>query len=185
LDARGPDRCAIVYEGSGRYGEFHVVVTETDGSTRSVARSPAFRVPRFGRLRRRGPARVAHELLVTRLEACEWWPVDSGGPWHELRFVRLRGEGARSRRALVTVVRQAGQARFAAEELDSYGKPTPLMVSAAFGAARSHRVPPSKQAKAALKGLVRRMESAGWKAIACVGDDWYTVSFWRSAAESA
>jgi hypothetical protein len=181
-DARGPDRCAIAYKDSGRYGEFQVVVTDADGLPSVVARSPAFRAPsfgRFGRLRRRGPARVAHELLVSRLEACEWWPVDSGGPWHELRFVRLRGEDTRSRRCLVTVVREAGQARFAVDELDSYGKPTPLMFSTPFGARRFRRVRPSMQAKAALKQLVRRMESEGWKAVACVGKDWYAISFSR------
>jgi hypothetical protein len=177
--ARGPDRCAIVYRSSGRYGEFQVVVTGTDGSRRSVARSPAFRAPRFGRVRGRGPARAAHELLVSRLEACEWWPVDSGKLWHEVRFVRLPDEGMRRRRALVTVVREAGQARFAAEELDSYGKPTPLRLSTPFGAPRFRRVRPSMQAKAAVKQLVRRMESEGWKAAKCVGNDWYAVSLWR------
>jgi hypothetical protein len=178
----GPDRCGIIYEQSGRHGEFHVVVTESDGSRRSVARSPGFRPPTFGRPRRRGSARVAHELLVSRLEACEWWPVDSGGPWYELRFVRLRGEATRSRRSLVTVVREEGQARFAAEELDSYGKPTPLMVSTPFGARRLRRVRPSPQAKGALKQLVRRMESEGWKATARVGKDWYAISLWRPIA---
>jgi hypothetical protein len=188
-EARGPDRCSIVYKESGRYGEFQVVVTETDGSRRAVARSPAFRAPRFGRLRRRGPARVAHALLVSRLEAYRWWPVDPGGPWHELQFVRLHGEGMRSRRSLVTVVREARQARFVAEELDNHGKPTPLMLSAPFGAPRFRRVRPSMQAKAALRQLVRRMESEGWKAAACVGTDWYAISLgrpvstnWRSLA---
>jgi hypothetical protein len=191
-NARGPDRCAIVYTGSGRYGEFHVIVTEKDGSSRSVARSAAFRAPRFGRLRRRGPARVAHELLVSRLEACEWWPVDSGGPWHELQFVRLRGEDTRSRRSLVTVVREARQARFVAEELDSYGGPTPLMLSAPFGAPRFSRVRPSMEAKVALKHLVRRMESQGWKVAAAVGKDWYAIALsrpartdWRSLTQSS
>jgi hypothetical protein len=180
-NARGPDRCAIVYRGSGRYGEFHVIVTQKDGSSRSVARSPAFRAPSFGRLRRRGPARVAHELLVLRLEACEWWPVDSGGPWHELQLVRLRGEDTRSRRSFVTVVREASQARFAAEELDSYGEPTPLMVSAPFGAPCFSRVRPSMKAQAALKQLVRRMESEGWKVAGAVGQEWYGISFSRPA----
>jgi hypothetical protein len=181
-DVRGPDRCAIVFEGSGPYGEFHVVVTESDGSRRSVARSPAFRRRRFGRLRRRGPARVAHELLVTRLEACGWWPVDSGGPWHDLHFVRLPGEGTRSRRSLVTLVREAGEARFAAEELDSYGNPAPLAVSEPFGAPRFRRVRPSTQAKAALRQLVKRMEAEGWKAAVGVGDDWYSISLRRPAS---
>jgi hypothetical protein len=178
-DARGPDRCGIVYKGSGRYGEFHAVVTETDGPRRSVARSPAFRAPRFGRLRRRGSARIAHELLVSRLEACGWWPVDSGGPWHELGFVRLRGEGGRGKRSMVTVVREAGQARFVAEELDTYGNPTPLMLSAQFRAPRFRGVRRSAQANAALKQLVRRMESEGWKAAAVVGQNWFAISLWR------
>jgi hypothetical protein len=178
-DARRRDRCAIVYESSGRRGEFHVVVTAPDGSRRSVGRSPAFRAPRFGPPRRWGPAWVAHELLVSRLEACGWWPVTSGGPWHELGFVRLRGEDARSRRSLVTVVREAGEARFVGEELDTYGNPTPLVVSAAFSAPRFLGVRPSMEARAALNQLVRRMESEGWNVAAAVGDDWYAISLWR------
>jgi hypothetical protein len=68
-------------------------------------------------------------------------------------------------RSLVTVVREAGQAQFMAEELDTYGSPTPLLVSPAFDAPRFRRVRPSVEAKAALKQLVRRMESgAGWPA---------------------
>jgi hypothetical protein len=66
---------------------------------------------------------VAHELLVRRLEAGGWFPVDSGGPWHELGFVRLNRSGTRTVRSLVTVVRQAERARSLAEELDAYGKP--------------------------------------------------------------
>ena len=128
-DARRPEQCAIVYDGSRRHGEFQVVVTETGGALRCVARSPAFRAPRFGPVRRWGRARVAHELLVLRLEACGWWPVESGGPWHDLAFVRLRVEGMRSKPALVTAVREAGRARFMAEELDDYGNPTPLALS--------------------------------------------------------
>jgi hypothetical protein len=173
---RGPDRCAIVYEASGRYGEFQVVVTEMDGSRRSVVHSPAFRARRFGGLRRRGAVRAAHELLVSRLEACGWWPVEAGGAWHELEFVRLPGEGTRRRRSLVTVVRERGEARFLAEELDSYGKPTPLMVSEPFDAPRFGRVRPSKPAKAALEELLRRLESKGWKAAGRVGDEWYAIA---------
>ena len=82
---------------------------------------------------------------------------------------------------MVTVVRDGGQARFAAEELDSYGKPTPLMVSAPFDAPRLRRVRPSMQAEAALRQLVGRMESEGWKAAAGVGKDWYSISMWRPA----
>jgi hypothetical protein len=179
-DARGSDRCAIVYSASGRYGEFEVVVTDSGGSRRSVARSPAFRATRFRRPRRPGAARVAHELLVRRLEACGWWPADSGGPWHELGFVRPSTSGLRTVRSLVTVVRQAGQARFLAEELDSYGKPTPLVLSDPFRALRFVRVRPSAQAKTALEELVRRMESDGWRVAAADGKKWYAISLWRS-----
>jgi hypothetical protein len=178
-DARRSDRCAIVYEGSGRRGEFHVVVAEPGGSRRSVARSPSFRPPRFGPLRRWGPARAAHELLVSRLEACGWWPVDSGGAWHELGFVRLRDAGMRSRRSLVTVAREPTRARFVAEELDAYGNPTPFMLSAPFSAASFLPVRPSRQARAALQQLVERMESEGWNVAAAVGKEWYAISLWR------
>lgn len=181
--APGPDRCAIAYMESGRNGEFRVVVTEIGGSTSCVARSPAFPAPRFGPVRRWGRARAAHDLLVSRLEACGWWPVDTGGSWHELAFVRLRGEGERSRRSLVRVVRQAGEARFLAEELDSYGNPTPLVVSAPIRAPRFRRVPRSMGAKTELKQLVRRMESRGWRAGA-VGKDWYALSLWRPPTAS-
>jgi hypothetical protein len=178
--APGPDRCAIAYQESGRNGEFRVVVTEIGGSTTCVARSPAFPAPRFGPVRRWGRARAAHDLLVSRLEACGWWPVDAGATWHELAFVRLRGQAERSRRSVVRVGRQAGQARFLAEELDGYGNPTPMLVSAPFRAPRFRRVRPSMEAKAELKQLVRRMESRGWR-VAAVGKDWYAVSLWRPA----
>ena len=178
----GPDRCEIVYEESGRYGEFHVVVTETDGSPRSVSRSPAFRAPRSGRLRRRGAARVAHELLVARLEARGWWPVDAGGPWHALKFVRLPGEGMSRRRSVVTVVRDGGNARFVAEELDNFGNPTPLGVSAPFGARRFGRLRASPRAKTALRQLVERMDAEGWRPAPGVGRAWYEISLGRPVA---
>jgi len=177
-----PDRCAIVYEESGRYGEFHVVATETDGSRRSVSRSPTFRAPRLGRLHRYGAARVAHELLVTRLEACGWWPVDAGGPWHELAFVRLPGEGMRRRRSVVTAVRDAGRARFVAEELDTFGNPTPLVVSAPFGARRFGRLRASPRAKTALRQLVERMEAEGWRPAPDARNAWYEISLGRPVA---
>jgi hypothetical protein len=177
-DARRQDRCAIVYKPSGCNGEFRVVVPETGSSPTCVARSPAFRAPRFGPVRRSGPARTAHELLVSRLEACGWLAVDASGMWHEGEFVRPRDEDERSVRSLVTVVRDAGQARFVAEELDTYGSPTPLVVSPAFDAPRFRRVRPSTDAKAALKQLVRRMESGGWMA-GPVGRHWYAISLWR------
>jgi hypothetical protein len=178
-EGRRPDRCAVVYEGSGRYGEFQVVTARADGSRRTVARSPAFRAPRFRRPRRRGSAGVAYELLVSRLEACGWRPVDLDGPWHELGFHRFHDSAMRAGRALVTVVREAGRARFVAEELDMYGNPTPLMLSAPFGAPRLLRVRPSSHARAAFTALVRRMESEGWNVGAAVGKEPYAISFWR------
>jgi hypothetical protein len=179
-DASMAERCAIVYERTARCGEFQVVVTEAAGSGRCVARSPAFRVPRFGGLRRQGAARTAHELLVSHLEACGWSSVDPGGPWHKLGFVRPRAEGRRSRRSLVTVVREAGQARFVAEELDTYGKPKPLALSPSFGARRGLPLWSSQDAKASLDDLVGRMESMGWKAAEAVGRSrWYEISLWR------
>jgi hypothetical protein len=180
-EVRRPDRCAVVYEGSGRYGEFEVVMAQTDGSRRTVARSAAFRAPRFGRPRRRGSARVAYELLVSRLEACGWRPVDSDGPWYELGFLRFHHSVVRAGCALVTVVRDAGQARFVAEELDAYGNPTPLMVSPPFGAPRLLRVRPSRRARAALNELVGSMESEGWNVGAPVGKEAYALCFWRPA----
>ena len=159
-----------------------MVVTETDGSRRSVSRSPAFRAPRSGRLRRRGAARVAHELLVTRLEACGWWPVDASGPWHALAFVRLPGEGMSRRRSLVMVARDRGKARFVAEELDTFGNPTPLVVSAPFGARRFGRLRASPRAKTALSELVKRMDADGWRPAPGVGEAWYEISLGRSVA---
>ena len=178
-DARRPDRCAIAYKESDRRGEFQVVVTETGGSYRSVARSPAFCAPRTGAFRRRGAIRVAHEILVRRLESRGWLPIDSGGAWYELGFVRLRPADMRIKRSLVTLARGTGQARFVAEELDTYGNPSPLMFSAPFGAPRFLPVRASRRARAALEQLVRRMESEGWKAAAAVGKHWYTTSLWR------
>jgi hypothetical protein len=175
----GPDRCEIVYEESGRYGEFHVMVIEGDGSRRSVSCSPAFRAPTWGQLRRRGAARAAHELLVTRLEACGWWPVDAGGAWHALRFVRLPGEGMSRRRSVVTVVRDAGTARFVAEELDAFGNPTPVVVSAPFGARRFGPLRASPQAKTVLRELVKRMDADGWRPTPGVGTAWYEISLGR------
>jgi hypothetical protein len=178
-DAREPDRCAIIYKTGRHRGQFDVIVTENDGSSRCVARSVQFRAPRFGALRPWGAARVAHQLVVSRLAACGWWSVQSGGAWHELGFVRARPAGMRTRRSLVMVVREAGQARFVAEELDAYGNPTPLMVSAPFGTPRFLSVRPSTQARRSLEQLVRRLESEGWKVAAAVGKNWYGISLWR------
>jgi hypothetical protein len=178
-NARGPDRCTIVYERSHLHGEFEVVVTDLDGSRRSVARSPAFRSrsPRVPRWRR--PARVAHALLAWRLEACGWRPVDSGGTLHKLRLARARSGGMPTARSVVTLVREAGRARFVAEELDTYGNPTPLLVSPPFTAHRLLPVRPSRQVTAALRQVVTRMESEGWKVASAVGKDWYAISLWR------
>jgi hypothetical protein len=184
-DTRGPDRCAIVYKGSPRFGEFQVVVAETTASCRSVARSPAFRVPRSRALRRWGAARFAHALLVRRLEACGWWKVDSGGAWHELRFLRARPARIHTVRSLITVAREAGQARFVAEQLDPYGNPTPLVVSRPFSAHRFLPVRPSRQAKAALDELVSCMASERWEVAESVGNDWYAISLWRPVSMSS
>jgi hypothetical protein len=178
-DARRPDRCAIVYRGSGRQGEFQVVVIDADGSRKSVARSPGFRAPRVGAVRRSGAARAAHDVLVRRLEACGWWPAGSGRKWYELGFVRLRTAGMGSVSSLVTVVREAGEGRFVAEELDTYGNPTPLLVSPAFRARRVRSVQPSPNAKAALRHLVKAMERDDWTVAGTVGAEWYAVSLSR------
>jgi hypothetical protein len=185
VHAREPDRCAVVYKGSRRRGEFEVVVTENGGSRRCVARSPEFRSPRLGALRRWGAARVAHELVVSRLAACGWWSVDFGGAWHELRFVRARPAGMRTSRALVTVVREAGTARFVAEQLDAYGNPTPLIVSVPFRAARFLSIRPSRRARSSLRRLVGRLESEGWKVAAPGGKNWYAISLWRPVSTGA
>ena len=178
-DARRPDRCGIVYRRSGRHGEFHVVVIDADGSPRSVARSPGFRAPRVGAVPQRGAARAAHDLLVRRLEACGWWPAGSGGKWYELGFVRLRTAGTGTVRALVTVVRDAKETRFVAEELDTYGNPTPLFISAPFSAPRVRAVRPSADAKGALRELVARMAREGWSVGGVVGGEWYSISLSR------
>jgi hypothetical protein len=180
-NARASDRCTIVYERSHLHGEFEVVVTDLDGSRRSVARSPAFRSwsPRVPRWRR--SARVAHALLAWRLEACGWRPVDSCGTLHKLRLARARSGGMPTTRSVVTLVREVGRARFVAEELDTYGNPTPLLVSPPFTAHRLLPVRPSRQARAALRQVVTRMESEGWKVATAVGKDWYAISLWRPA----
>jgi hypothetical protein len=82
-------------------------------------------------------------------------------------------------RSVVTLVREAGRARFVAEELDTYGNPTPLLVSPPFTAHRLLPVRPSRQVTAALRQVVTRMESEGWKVASAVGKDWYAISLWR------
>jgi hypothetical protein len=180
-DVRGPDRCTIVYTRSRRQGGFEVVVIAPDGSRRSVARSPEFRARSPGVHRWRSSVRHAHALLAWRLEACGWRPLDSGETSHELRFVRARPAGLRPVRSVVTLVRESGRARFVAEELDTYGNPSPLLVSPPFSAHRFVPVRPSKRARAALRQLVARMESDGWKVAAAVGKDWFEISLWRPA----
>jgi hypothetical protein len=178
-DAGEPDRCAIVYKGSRRRGEFEVVVTANEGARVCVARSPEFRSSRLRALRRWGAARVAHELVGSRLAACGWWSVDSGGEWYELGFVRARPAVMRTRRSLVTVVRKAGKARFVAEQLDTYGNPTPLLVSVPFRAPRLLPIRRSRRARSALEQLVGRLESEGWKVAAPGTKNWYAISLWR------
>lgn len=179
VDARDPDRCVILYKGSRRRGEFQVVVTEDDGLGVCVARSPEFRSPRFGALRRWGAARAAHELVVSRLAASGWWSVDSVGEWYELGFVRARPAVMRTRRSLVTVVREAGRARFVAEQLDAYGNPTPLTVSVPFPAPRFVSIRRSRRARSSLEQLVGRLASEGWQVAAPGRKNWYAISLWR------
>jgi hypothetical protein len=179
--AKAVDRCSIVYRESDGEGEFQVLVTEADGSRRSAARSPAFPA-RAGEIRRRGAARAAHELLVQRLLVCGWWPSGSGREWPELEFIRPEPADPARSRSLVTVVREGGRAHFAAEELDNFGNPTPLDASDAFRAPPLIPVRPSRQAKAALKRLLARMEDDGWKIAGQAGDAWYAV--WLSRRRS-
>ena len=177
-ETRRPERCSIVYRESDREGAFHVVVTATDGSQRSAARSPAFRA-KVGEPRRSGAAEAAHHLLVERLVAAGWWPAGSSEEWPEIEFVRVRPAGPLSVRSLVTVARSAGRARFVVEKLDAYGNPTPLATSDPFRAPRLLPIRPSKQAQSALRELLDRMETDGWKVDEHVGDEWYAVSLWR------
>jgi hypothetical protein len=176
--SQAPDRCAIVYRESDGQGEFQVVVTETDGSHRSAARSPAFPAT-AGEIRRKGAARAAHEVLVQRLLVCGWWPADSGGEWPELEFIRGESADWEGGRSLVTVVRDGGRARFVADELDSFGNPTPLETSHTFRASQLVSVRPSRQAKAAMKRLLARLELDGWKVAGQVDDAWYAISLSR------
>lgn len=173
--SREPERCAVVYRGSDREGEFHVVVTEADGSLRSAARSPAFRV-RAGEIPRNGTARAAHELLVQRLVASGWWPAGSGEAWPTLEFVRVDPTGEDDARSLITVVREGGQARFVAEELDNFGNPRPIVASDAFSAPRLLPVRPTRQAKAALNQLLELLEPDGWEVAEQIGSEWYAIS---------
>ena len=176
--SQAPDRCAIAYRESDNQGEFQVVVTDADGSLRSAASSPAFPAS-TGEIRRKGAARAAHEVLVQRLLVCGWWPADSGGEWPELEFIRGESADWEGGRSLVTVVRDGGRARFVADELDSFGNPTPLEASHTFRASTLVSVRPSRQAKAAMKRLLARLEVDGWKVAGQVGDAWYAISLSR------
>jgi hypothetical protein len=176
--SQAPDRCAIAYRESGGEGEFQVVVKEADGSHRSAASSPAFPAS-AGEIRRKGAARAAHEVLVQRLLVCGWWPADSGGEWPELEFIRGESADWEGGRSLVTVVREGGRARFVADELDSFGNPTPLEASHPFRASQLVSVRPSRQAKAAMKRLLARLELDGWNVAGQVGDAWYAISLSR------
>jgi hypothetical protein len=181
---RSPDRCGIVYREANGQGEFQVVVSGADGAADLVGRSPAFRAGP-GELRRRGAARAAHELLVQRLLVCGWWPADAEEAWPELEFTRIEPAESTGGRALVTVEREGGRARFLVEELDRFGNPTPLMASDEFRVPPLLPVRPSRQAKAALKDLVASMEYDGWRAADHVGDSWYAISLWRRRPSGA
>jgi hypothetical protein len=176
--SRAPDRCAIVYREADSQGEFQVIVTDVDGSQRPAASSPAFPAS-AGEIRQKGAARAAHDVLVQRLLVCGWWPADSSGEWPELQFVRGESADWEGGRSLVTVVRDGGRARFVADELDSFGNPTPLEESHTFRAPSLVSVRPSRQAKAALKRLLTRLEIDGWKVAGQVGDAWYAISLSR------
>ncbi len=176
--AREAERCVIAYRPTGAHGEFHVIVTEPDGSQMSAARSPAFRA-QSGEIRRTGAARAAHELLVQRLVVAGWWPADSGDAWPQVQFARVRPTAGGGARCLVTVVREAGRAQFVVEELDSYGNPTPLVASDPFRAPRLLPVRPSRHAKAALRQLLDLLEPDGWTVAEHIGDEWYSISLWQ------
>jgi Rho termination factor, N-terminal domain len=182
-EAPEAERCTIRHRAAGANGEFHVLVTDTDGSHSSVARSPAF-PSRAGGIRRTGAARAAHDLLAQRLIVAGWWPADSRDAWPEIQFVRISPAGSAGARSLVTVVREGGRARFVIEELDSYGNATPLVASDLFWAPRLLPVRPSRHAKAALKQLLDRLEPDGWTVAEHIGAEWYSLSLWRSRRDS-
>ena len=175
--------CAIVYTRQRRQAEFQVVVIEKDGSRRHVGSSPTFRAPMFGAVRRRGQAQASHELLVSRLTAAGWRPMDAGGEWHELGFIRSSAEEGSTARSLVTVVREAGSARFVAEGFDAYGNPNRLGRSALFPAPQRRAVPRNAEAEAAHEELLQRLEAQGWNIVGSAGPDWFSVALERSTDE--
>jgi hypothetical protein len=177
-DAAEPERCVIKYRASDRQGEFRVVVTEADGTARTVARSPAFPV-QGGETPRSEAARAAHDLLVQRLDVSGWWPAGSAEAWPELEFIRVRPADPDDVRSFVTVVREGGRARFVVEELDGYGNPTPLFASESFRAPRLLPVRPSRQAKGALDDLLLRIEVDGWRFAEETEGEWYAISLRR------
>jgi HEAT repeat protein len=175
--------CAIVYTRQRRQAEFQVVVIEKDGARRHVASSPTFRPPMFGAVRRHGKAQAAHDILVSRLTASGWRPVDAGGAWHELGFIRSSAEEGSTARSLVTTVREAGSARFVAEEFDSYGNPRRLARSALFPAPPRRPVPRTEEAEAAHEELLQRLESEGWNTVGSAGPDWFSIALERPIEE--
>jgi HEAT repeat protein len=175
--------CAIVYQRQRSQAEFQVVVIEKDGSRRHVGSSPTFRAPMFGAVRRRGKAQAAHELLVSRLTASGWRPMDAGGEWHELGFIRSSAEEGSTARSLVTAVREAGSARFVAEGFDAYGSPHRVARSGLFPAPRSRPIARTEEAKAAHEELLERLESEGWNIVGSAGTDWFQTALERPREE--
>ena len=175
--------CAIVYERQRRQAEFQVVVIDKDGSRRHVASSPSFRAPMFGVVRRRGKAHAAHDLLVSRLTASGWRPVDAGGAWHELGFIRSSAEEGSTARSMVTAVREGGSARFVAEQFDAYGNPRRFARSALFPASRHGAIARTEEAKAAHAELLERLESEGWSIVGSAGTDWFQTALERRLDE--
>jgi HEAT repeat protein len=175
--------CAIVYQRQRRQAEFQVVVIEKDGSRRHVGTSPPFRAPMFGAVRRRGKALAAHDLLVSRLTASGWRPVDAGGAWHELGFIRSSTEEGSTARALVTAVREAGSARFVAEQFDAYGNPSRLARSADFPAPLRRPIARTEEAQTAHEELLERLESEGWSIADSAGSDWFLTALERRLDE--
>ena len=175
--------CAIVYQRQRRQAEFQVVVIERDGSRRHVASSPTFRAPMFGAVRRRGKAQAAHDLLVSRLTASGWRPVDAGGAWHELGFIRSSAEEGSTAKTSVTAVREAGSARFVAEAFDAYGNPQRLARSALFPAPRGRPIARTEEAEAAHEELLERLESEGWNIVGSAGTEWFLTALERPIDE--
>jgi hypothetical protein len=71
-----------------RRGLFRVVVLESGGHRRVVARSSSFRVPRVRAIPNRGKPRAEHERLVAELVGSGWRRVQTNGRWHDTAFTR-------------------------------------------------------------------------------------------------